>query len=238
MAGNQGHLRQLVHAAICVVALGALAGCATIAAAQPHAERTSTPTPTALAVTVPMPDLGPSPAPAPQTAAETEQRRLSNADQAWKQLSQQYPSAVRPAVTFGGYITDSTEVAVMSQCYTEQGVPIANAYPPGAKKGDPPSSVGADASDQKEAVGAWVCSVEHPYQPSPPPTPQQLGYLYDYLTEFLVPCYEANGISEVPAPSRAEFIAKWPNQNWFPSDGAGMDGAKAAAISKACPPAK
>lgn len=216
--------------------LAALTGCATAATADPQA--IPTPTPTQLAVTVAMPDLGPSPAPAPQTAAQTEQRRLSNADQAWQQVLLQYPSAVRPQVTFGGYITDATEVAVMSQCLTEQGVPIANGYPAGAKKGDAPSSVGADASDEKEAIGAWVCNVEHPYRPAPPLTPQQLGYLYDYLTEFLVPCYEANGVAEPPAPSRATFVATWPHQNWYPSDGALMDGDKAAAITKACPPPK
>lgn len=189
-------------------------------------------------MTVPMPDLGPSPAPAPQNAAETEQRRLSNADQAWQQLLVQYPSAVRPPAPFGGYITDSTEVAVMTQCYTEQGVPIAEGYPVGAKKGDKPSSIGAEADNEQEAIGAWACNVEHPYRPGLPPTPQQLGYLYDYLTKFLVPCYEANGITEIPAPSRAEFVASWPHQNWFPTDGGLMEGTKAAAIAKACPSLK
>ena len=219
-----------------VAMLAALAGCSSSATASGHSSGTPSPTPTPLAVTVPMPDLGPSPAPAPQTAAETEQRRLSNADQAWEQLLLQYPSAVRPQVTFGGYITDASEVAVMSACYTEQGVPIANGYPAGAKKGDKPSSIGAEADTEQEAIGAYVCNVEHPYRPSPPPTAQQLGYLYDYLTEFLVPCYEANGITELPAPTRAAFVANWPHQNWFPTDGAAMDGDRAAAIARACPP--
>lgn len=233
MTRKHGLFGQLANAALCLIALGALAGCATTASAEPNASLAPTPTP--LAVTVPIPDLGSSPAPAPQTPTQIEQIRLSIADQAWRQVLLQYPAALRPPVAFGGYITDAAEVSVMSQCYSEHGVPIANGYPAGAKKGDPPTSVGADASDEQEAIGAWLCNAEHPYRPTPPPTPQQLEYLYDYLTEFLVPCYEANGITEPPAPSRADFVAKWPHQNWYPADGAGMDGDKAAAITKACP---
>ncbi|GAA1444814.1 hypothetical protein [Leifsonia poae] len=236
MARNVSRLKQFATAAATLAAVGLLVGCAATASAHPDARSTATPTPEA--VTVPMPDLGPSPAPAPQTAAQTEQLRIARADEAWKQLVQQYPSAVRPQVTFDGYISDATEMDVMTQCYTEQKVPIALGYPAGAQKGDKATSVGAETTNEQEAIGAYVCNVEHPYPPTSPMTQQQLGWLYDYLTRFLAPCYQANGIANPPAPSRADFIAKWPHQNWFPSDGGLMDGPRAAAIVKACPSPK
>ncbi|WP_223692186.1 hypothetical protein [Leifsonia poae] len=189
-------------------------------------------------MTVPMPDLGPSPAPAPQTPAQTEKLRLERVEQQWQLLLAQYPSAVRPQVTFQGYITDATEMAVMKSCLTQQNVPIGYGYPVGAKKGDKPTSVGGQASNEQEAVGLYICSVEHPYSPNPPLTPQQLGWSYDYFTKFLVPCYEANGAVVPPAPSRADFIANWPNQNWFPTAGSITDPDKAAAVAKACPALK
>lgn len=222
--------------AAAVAVVGALAGCS--ASATASAPGTPHPTPTPLAVTVPMPDLGPSPAPAPQTPAQPKQLRLARVEQQWQQLLLQYPSAVRPHVAFQGYITDATEMTVMKACFTEQNVPIGYGYPVGAKKGDKPTSVGGETSDEQEAVGLYICSVEHPYTPNSPMTPQQLGWSYDYFTEFLVPCYEANGFAVPPAPSRADFIAKWPNQNWFPSAGSIADPDRAAAVAKACPSLK
>ncbi|MFF1632559.1 hypothetical protein [Leifsonia sp. NPDC058248] len=127
---------------------------------------------------------------------------------------------------------------VLKGCYTEQGVPFGYGYPAGAEKGDRPTSVGAEADDEHEAIGLYVCSVGHPGRPNSPLTPQQLGWSYDYFTRFLVPCYEANGIVVPPAPSRADFIAKWPHQNWFPTAGGIADPDKAAAVAKACPPLK
>jgi hypothetical protein len=64
-----------------------------------------------------------------------------------------------------------------------------------------------------------------------------LGYLYDYFTKFLVPCYEANGIENVPAPTRAEFVSLWPNQNWYPSMGdVPMGSEMENQLNAACPP--
>ncbi|HEV7566197.1 MAG TPA: hypothetical protein VGO31_09595 [Microbacteriaceae bacterium] len=222
---------------LAVVALALLTGCA----AQSDARALSgTPTPasTTLAVTVPMPDLGPSPQPAPQTPEQTEQLRLASANSDWQSVLTQYPNAVRPDAPFQGYMSAADEMAVMSACYGEHGVPIAYGYPVGAKPGDKPTSVGADANDEAGAIGIYVCSVEHPSRPNSPMTSEQLGWAYDYFTKFLVPCYEANGIHVPPAPSRSDFVSKWPNQNWFPSHGMSANPDKDAAIDKACPPLK
>lgn len=222
--------------AAALAALAALTGCSQSAGATTSSTPTATATP--LAVTVPMPDLGPSPAPAPQTPEQTEQLRLAAVEQAWQQVLLQYPSAVRPNVTFEGYTTEATAMDVLKACYTEQGVPFGYGYPIGAKKDAKPTSVGGEASNEKEAIGLYVCGVEHPGKPNSPLTPQQLGWSYDYFTKFLVPCYEANGVVVPPAPSRADFIAKWPNQNWFPTAASIEDPERAAAVAKACPALK
>ena len=55
-------------------------------------------------------------------------------------MADRTPHPVRPAVTFQGYISTATEVAVLTRCYTDQGVPNYPDYPVGAKKGDKPES--------------------------------------------------------------------------------------------------
>lgn len=227
-------------AGLAAVLVVAVTGCTTAPpwSARPVAVGTPTTSPTPRAVTVPMPDLGPSPEPAPMTAEQTEQLRLQARDAAWKGVLAQYPHAVRPDVPFDGYLARADEMSVMSACYTAHGVPIGYGYAIGAKKGDPPTSVGGEASDEKQAVGLYYCSVEHPGRPNPPPTPAQLSWMYDYFTRFLVPCYEANGISVPPAPSKQDFVAKWPNQGWFPSPGMTADADEDAAVERACPALK
>lgn len=43
----------------------------------------------------------------------------------------------------------------------------------------------------------------------------QLGYLYDYYRESVIPCYELAGLRVGEAPSRADFIAD--GGSWMPS---------------------
>ena len=70
---------------------------------------------------------------------------------------------------------------------------------------------------------------------SGPPNEAQLGWIYDYFTEYYGPCFEANDIVVPPAPSRAEFIANWPNPGWFPSDDRAVaDPERDAALAEAC----
>ena len=234
-----GNRTGAVMAGLSIVLVLNLAGCVTAApGATGSPTRTPTPSPTPLAVSVPMPDLGPSPAPVSLTPEQTEQLRVQARDSAWQGVLTQYPDAVRPDVPFDGYLDAADEMTVMSACYTQHGVPISNGYAIGAKKGDPPTSVGGEASNEHQAIGLYFCTAEHPGRPTGPPTTEQLSWMYDYLTRFLVPCYEANGLSVPPAPSKQDFVTKWPNQNWFPSAGMTSNPDKDAAIDRACPPLK
>ncbi|WP_166878839.1 hypothetical protein [Salinibacterium sp. ZJ450] len=90
---------------------------------------------------------------------------------------------------------------------------------------------------EEHAVGAYVCLGRHRSQPFAPPNDAQLGWVYDYLTQFLAPCYEANGIENPPGPSREDFVANWPDQGWFPTTGHfPMEIDEERAIFEACPP--
>lgn len=211
----------------------ALAGCSTPTV--PIARATPTPTGAPSAVSIPMPDIGPSPAPAPQTAAETAQLLQDAADRLWQEVAvSSYPGAARPQTDFVAYITDATQKKLVGGCLSDHGVSVSYAEAVAGSKHPGPTLATPDIRNEKDAVASYSCMVAYPYRPSSPLTPEQVGWLYDYLTEFSVPCYRANGIDVAPAPSRAEFIANWPGQGWNP--GSEVTDDKIDAMNDACPP--
>ncbi|GAA3864558.1 hypothetical protein GCM10022381_05520 [Leifsonia kafniensis] len=211
-----------------VVAL--LAGCAS----EPVG-RTPNPTATAqLAVTIPMPDLGASPTSPPLSPAEKERQRVSAQDALWGTVLATYPDAVRPEVSFTDYVTDENRVDVRSSCFAAAGLEVET----GSTADGVVLSVSALPRNQAEAVSAYVCDAEHPTEPYPLPNDAVLSWVYDYLTQFLAPCYAANGIENPAPPTREDFVAQWPNQNWFPSLGdMPMGTPREEAILSACPTA-
>ncbi|WP_157155937.1 MULTISPECIES: hypothetical protein [unclassified Diaminobutyricimonas] len=205
------------------------AGCATPGTA-PEPRQTETFEP--LAVTVPMPDLGPRPTPDPLSDEQANARRLELQDESWKLVTDQYPSAVRPEDPFVGYISADESLDLVTACLTEKGVPFGygtDAY--GNRAG---YEVNLDT--EANAVGVFVCREMHRGRPRGPSTEAELGWLYDYLTQFLAPCYEANNYEIPPPPARDEFIARWPNQGWWPSPpGMPLEPAEEIALNEACP---
>jgi len=143
-----------------------------------------------------------------------------------------YPTAIRPEVEFRGYVADAGRLAALTTCYEATGLPIATAT---GTDGTPQSvSVGMET---EEAALAWYsCESANPSRPTPPANAEQLAWLYGYLTEFLAPCYEANGYDIPPPPSESEFVAKWPNQGWYPIiDDPIPNRERDAALNSACP---
>lgn len=237
-----GRKQQRVAGIAAVIAVGAvvlMTGCAmgsggngspspSIPSSAPSSEA-----PEELAKPYPMPDLGPSPAPVPLSDDEVERMRLEQEDAAWAAVLMTYPDAVRPQVTFEGYLTASDRVEVMSACYTAAGLPLNL----GKDGRGTVVSVGANVRTEAEAISQFSCQAAHPHRPVPPPSHEQLGYIYDYLVRFLVPCYELNGIVNPPPPPRDDFVSNWPNQGWFPSTGIMPMSMEAdAALMEACPP--
>ncbi|MCU1407712.1 MAG: hypothetical protein JWQ43_4015 [Glaciihabitans sp.] len=206
-------------------AVALLAGCTAAGSYLPSSTRWPVPTAhaTADAVQYPLPDIGPSPAPSPRTAEEIDAQRLAEQDQRWEEVTHLFPAAVRPVIEFDGYPGDDTVAALVDDCLQAAGF-------------TPAMDDSRDGEDQAMAVLRYTCLADNPYHPFNPPNDAQLGYIYDYLTEFMVPCFEANGISNPAPPSRADFIALWPNQQWFPSTGEmPMGTAEDTAIHEACP---
>lgn len=237
-----GRTKQRVASIAAVIAFGAvvlMTGCATGSGgngAPPPSIPSSAPSsapPEELAKPYPMPDLGPSPAPVPLSDDEVERMRVEQEDASWAAVLITYPNAVRPQVAFEGYVTAADQIEVMSACYTAAGLPLDL-----ARNGrGTVLSVGTSVTTEAEAVSQFSCQAAHPHRPVPPPSHEQLGYIYDYFVRFLVPCYELNGIVNPPPPSREYFVANWPNQGWAPSTGSmPLEMEFDAALYEACPP--
>ncbi|PPI00065.1 hypothetical protein C5C95_05685 [Rathayibacter sp. AY1B7] len=192
------------------------------------------PTPEATSSSVvayPMPDLGPSPAPTPLAPDEQEQLRIQEQDRQWEGVLAGFPDATRPADPFQEYRDPNDSTALLG-CLTAAGLTVdlgSNAA------GGGPVSIMTSASTEAESVAAFTCWSSYPTTPVVPMTSEQIDYLYSYLTEYLVPCYEANGIENPDAPSRTDFIDQWPNQGWFPSTSeAWLTDDEQEAIDEAC----
>lgn len=160
----------------------------------------------------PLPDLGPSPAPATPGPDELEKLRLDEQDRQWDAVTATYPDAARPADPFQEYRDPNDSTALLG-CLTAAGLPVGLGSTVG---GGGTVSVGTSTSTEAEEVASFTCWASYPTKPVAPMTTAQLDYLYSYLTEYLVPCYEANGITNEKAPSREDFVSQWPNQGWFP----------------------
>ncbi|WP_157509558.1 hypothetical protein [Glaciibacter superstes] len=231
----------LVHGLLTAGLVISFAGCAASTGSGTTATPEPTPTPTPTAAAYPMPDLGPSPAPAVLTEEGIEQLRLESVEAQWTRVLVRYPGAARPETQFAGYLAGDARLQAMRDCLETHNVTISESRS-GWEADAPIVSVGPDAQNQEEAVGGFICMTMYPFTPVPAPTDAQLGYIYDYLTQFIVPCYQANGVAradDAAAPTREFFIANWPNQNWFPSpDIAMVDSPEWDAVNDACPPTK
>jgi hypothetical protein len=224
-----------------LIVLPLLAGCSTqgapAAAPSPVSSEAADPTDDSkvndgtVAVAYPMPDLGPSPTPAPLSKEDREALRLASADTNWQNVVAQYPNAVRPTVEFQGYGSGETYFETLLACYEDSGVEGDR----GIDADGNLAGVGFSSDNEADTVAAFACQSMHPSEPFARPTDEMLGYNYDYLTQFIVPCYEANGMANPPAPSREEFIANWPNQNWFPASPWEENWAEGHSVDDACP---
>ncbi|SIN87183.1 hypothetical protein [Agromyces cerinus] len=219
-----------------LVMLAAMTGCTSASAGADEA--TATPEPTdaaAQVVTIPMPEFAPWPAGDPFTEADVEAARLAEADRGWQTVLATYPDAVRPEVAFEAYVTDENRVDVTRACFEAAGLPIDEGRT-GPDPDGPVVSIGTSTTTVEEAIALYSCRVAHPEKrTSAPPNAEQLGWIYDYLTEYYGPCLAENAIDVAPAPPRDEFVAKWPEQGWFPSNDRAMyDPEWDAALEEAC----
>ncbi|MEL4317463.1 hypothetical protein WJX64_00445 [Leifsonia sp. YIM 134122] len=220
---------------VAVVVGTLLTGCADTSATRatgPTTTATPTPTPTVVSFDMPS-DLGPAPASDALSDEQIEALRVQNQEQNWQDVLKRFPDAVRPDVTFAGYLTPADDiVAVMTPCYTAFNIELEH----GSTVDGKVVSVGPANLDEQGEIASYVCRSTHPSKPIAPMNTAQKEWLYRYLTEFLAPCFAANGIENPPAPSRTDFVAQWPNQGWWPTSGnAPMGTDQDLALQRACP---
>jgi hypothetical protein len=229
----QGTARARSAAAILIGALSLIATSGCAAGTAEEASGSSQPAPTvAEVVTIPMPDLGPRPSSEPLSDIDAERKRVELADGHWDTVIAQYPDAVRPEVAFQGFIALEAHFETMRTCLEDAGVEIAI---PTSAEGEPAGFEIVEPTVET-SIAYYACEVSHPVRPSAEPSDAELGWAYDYLTRFVVPCYEANGIENEPAPPREEWVAVWPEYLWMPSTGdLPLDPERQAAIDEACP---
>lgn len=224
--------------ALAAASLVVLTGCAAPSAAG-DADAVE-PTGPASVVSIEMPDWAPYPeSDPPLTEAQSEAKRLEDADARWQAVLASYPDAVRPADAFAGYVTDENRVEVFRECYEAGGLQVDEGRSAGNTDG-PPDSIGWSGSgSEAELIAAYTCDTAHPTKiTSPGPNDAELGWIYDYLTEFYAPCLAANGIEVPEPPGREVWVDTYPGFVWFPSVGDDerfMDREMDAALREACP---
>ncbi|GAB2462086.1 hypothetical protein HD599_000960 [Conyzicola lurida] len=184
----------------------------------------------AAASSIEIPDLGPLPASDVLTPDQIEQERLAGVEASWLQVTGSYPDAVRPDAAFVGFTPGYTYVDALDECYIDSGLALD-------RKTDEVGvsrRTGTTVRSEADAVAVYLCQTAVVVSP-PPMNAAQIGYYYDYLTEFLAPCYAANDIGNAAAPERETYIASWPSTGWFPGLGDLYGTAAAAAVIDACP---
>ena len=186
-----------------------------------------------------MPELAPYPeSDPPLTEAESETKRLEDADQRWLGVLSSYPEAVRPEVTFAGYVTDENRIGELRACYEAAGLQIDEGRTAGNPDG-PPDSIGWSGGGEAEVIAGYACDTAHPTKITHPgANDAELGWIYDYLTAFYAPCLAANGIAVPEPPGRDVWVDTWPGYVWFPSAGDDQrfwEPEMDAALQEACP---
>jgi len=166
----------------------ALAGC-TFVAPQPTPEPEE---PYSIDQAAVLEVLGAVPEGEPMTPERTADFITRSLDRQWEGVVAQYPDAIRPEVA-AEVIND-----VNGEAFRACMAPV-------------------EGGGRESALAAYICSARFPSAPSGMLTHDQAGYLYDYWTGFVMPCYAENGYPlEQSPPARADFVAEWPFQNWSP----------------------
>ncbi|QOD43243.1 hypothetical protein [Clavibacter zhangzhiyongii] len=169
----------------------------------------------------PLPDFtADPPVPVPPTEEEIAEELRIRADQSWELVLTQEPDAVRPDVRAERIVDQEEYAETQVDCLRAAGV---DAQLSGR------DSYGITDPDH---VAVHVCEVRFPMRPDVPRSDAELAYLHDYYASFLLPCYRAEGASDIgELPEVDEFIALARAQRpWSPFP-ARMSGR----LSAACP---
>lgn len=143
----------------------------------------------------------------PYTDAQATEVTALYSDKRWVQLLLQYPTAARPTDSFVHWAGNGDPD--IAACLIGAG-----ATPNTGTTVDGTATVGYSGPATMEyAVASFDCEfVRYPVRQSPWQNRAQLSYYYDYMTHYLVACYQAHGAKVDPGmPTRDEFISQNPS---------------------------
>ncbi len=160
---------------------------------------------------------------------------VADVESSWASPFARYSDAQRPTTEFEQYVAAPDRWRSVLTCVNELGI-----YRVDYLKDQNGEHVGFDlrtttADEMHQNVARWGCDVRFPQRPFAPLTVEQRGYLYDYQTQFVIPCIEAHGAHATTPPSKDDFVSTWPNQEWWPSAARSETGIDYDAIDDACP---
>ncbi len=161
----------------------------------------------------------------PQTTPEPTSRKTSTVpsvsaapedplDLLWLAYVGAYPDAERPAVELVRYISPADGAPFRVSCMHDEGFPDVSE----GQDGSIASGIVPPAQNEAYAIAQYVCAVKYQIAPEYqlPFTDEQLGDLYDYYVESLIPCLDGKGYAVVDIPSRGTFVDSEYEQGWSP----------------------
>ncbi|ROS57780.1 hypothetical protein EDF50_0071 [Frigoribacterium sp. PhB24] len=189
--------------------------------------------------------LGAPPTSGPPDPARLAELRQEATDQRWEQVTQRFPDAVRPEVALVHELAGGDLAPVVS-CLRDAGLPVVDDVGVG-EDGSTSQGYSYEMPDggpppEWAELAAYRCDVMYPVAVTETLTVEQAAWLFDYLTMFQLPCFEALGApSTEPGMTREEFATAWPHQGWYPSAGSkssrGLSDADLEHVEATCPAA-
>lgn len=146
------------------------------------------------------------------SAAEMEAQTAADNQRALDALLRDFPDAEVPDVDRVRLVSVEEWPVAIAECLSAKGfVAIA--------EGGGLSTSAPFGQELPYAIAYYVCSVEYPINPREmvPLVNDQIRYLYEYYTEVMTPCLDAEGYEVPEAPSLQTFVSTYGQPgSWAP----------------------
>ncbi|MBX9717621.1 MAG: hypothetical protein K2X36_02115 [Microbacteriaceae bacterium] len=146
------------------------------------------------------------------SAAELEAQTAADNQRALDDLLRDFPDAEVPDVERVRLVSLEEWPLAMAECLSAEGFGAV-------AEGGGLSASAPFGQELPYAIAYYVCSVEYPIDPRVmvPLVEDQIRYLYDYYTQVMTPCLEAEGYEVPEPPSRQTFVSTYGQPgSWAP----------------------